>query len=209
MDIEVQASGSEHIRKYSVRGESFLSARSTCIEHTDRPDLAVLTVSQLTASGPHELRQIESRLSSEVRNIIIDLRATADTDLHNAHIFADALTEEASLGAVKSRTGTLQIRTEPGRLFRNRRVILLISQRTSPNTACLHRACLPPASSFVWIRSVSRRRSESGTGSSPVAPERRLYCSSPAGSGNHRTQQQSWQYCSGNRRLLVPVPEPN
>lgn len=135
VEIEVQASDSEDIRKYSVPRRVVPVRTINLHKPANRPDVAVLTVSQLTASGPHELRQIESRLSSEVKNIIIDLRATADTDLHNAHIFADALTEEAALGAVKSRTGVLQIRTEPGRVFRNRRVILLISQRTSPYAA--------------------------------------------------------------------------
>lgn len=132
VEIEVYSRGSTEIRKFRVprRVVPIRTVQLNTVE--DRPDVAVIGVESLTSSCVHELRQAEAKLSNEVRTVIVDLRMTRDSDLHNAHLFADAILDQVPLGYVENRKAKRLIATEPGRMFRDRRIIVVVSGATGP-----------------------------------------------------------------------------
>ncbi|MBL8815398.1 MAG: PDZ domain-containing protein [Planctomyces sp.] len=132
VEIEVYALGSTEVRKYKIprRVIPIRTVHLNTVE--DRPDVAVLSIDSMTASCVHELRMAEARLSSDVKTVIVDLRMTQDSDLHNAHLFADALLDQVSLGYIETPNAKRLVTTEPGRILRNKRVIVVVSGATAP-----------------------------------------------------------------------------
>jgi hypothetical protein len=59
----------------------------------------------------------------------LDLRTTLSIDIHYLHLFADGILDELCLGQIQSREGIRILKTEDGKLFGDRKIVLLFSPR--------------------------------------------------------------------------------
>ena len=59
----------------------------------------------------------------------MDLRNTLSIDIHYLHLFADGILDELCLGQIQSREGIRILKTEDGKLFGDRKIVLLFSPR--------------------------------------------------------------------------------
>ncbi len=84
---------------------------------------------RITASTVNDLTALIEELPASVDSIVLDLSsaecsATA-IGLHNAHLLADALLDEGSLGLLESRMSSRTLRSEPGNILRGRQFIVV------------------------------------------------------------------------------------
>ena len=92
-------------------------------------DVALLRVNSIGPSTLHELRQIESvlRQQQDVRGIILDLRNGGGL-LHDTVMVADSLLDGGTIGFVRSLDSVKKYEANPGALFRDLPMVVLIGQ---------------------------------------------------------------------------------
>jgi carboxyl-terminal processing protease len=94
--------------------------------------IAYLRIVELTASTPHELRKLASRLENErFRAILLDLRGLWGNSVHPAVLLADSLLEKGSIGRVRTAHGEINYQAEPDALFRGWPIVALVDANTS------------------------------------------------------------------------------
>lgn len=94
----------------------------------ERP-VGYLRIESLTASTSHELRQLEPALNGVTR-IVLDLRFSHGTDLHQTVLLADAFLDGGSMGRVRRRDGSEEFSATRDCLFRDLPLIVLVNRHT-------------------------------------------------------------------------------
>jgi carboxyl-terminal processing protease len=94
--------------------------------------IAYVRVDSLTSSAPHELRQIEARLSaSGERVLVLDLRFASNDRMHEAALVADSLVDGGVLWQVRQAGNRIQeFRADRDCLFRDWPVVVLVNETT-------------------------------------------------------------------------------
>ena len=86
-------------------------------------------VLRITASTVNDLAALIDDLPDSVDSIVLDLSSAGcsatSIGLHNVHLFADALLDDATLGKLESRTSSRTLRSEPDNILRGRQFIVV------------------------------------------------------------------------------------
>ncbi len=96
----------------------------------DGPDpIDYLQITEIMASTPHELRKFASQLESDgARALVLDLRGLRTDNLHSTVVIADALLDHGCIGGVKTSHGETKYQAEPGALFQDWPLVVLVDQ---------------------------------------------------------------------------------
>jgi carboxyl-terminal processing protease len=91
--------------------------------------IAVLHISRLTPSVPHELRAYAAR-AKDLAGIIIDLSTTHHGSIHDAVMTADALLDVGDTSSAISVKGTQNFQFQPDAVFRDLPMQVIVSRHT-------------------------------------------------------------------------------
>lgn len=118
--------------------------RKTITGHRERPDkgwdlivngtdpIGYLKLNEITASTPHELRQMARRLEAEgARALVLDLRSMRMAEFHPTVLLADSLLDGGTIGRVRMADRVMTYQAEPDALFRGWPLAVLVDWRTS------------------------------------------------------------------------------
>lgn len=97
----------------------------------DARTIAYLKFTSIGGSAVHELRKIEASLPATVEHVVFDFRNLFNQHLHHATLLANALLDEKPLGSVTDSQGTRKVASEPGRMFDQRHLTVLINGGTA------------------------------------------------------------------------------
>ena len=95
-----------------------------------RKDYAYVKLTSISASSVHELRKIERRLPEQATRVVLDFRGIAHHNLHHGRLLASALIDNGIIGTVVGIEGKEEVKAEPGRLFDDRQLVVLVGQFT-------------------------------------------------------------------------------
>jgi C-terminal peptidase prc len=126
VEVTLQQPDSDQLRTYTmVRGVvPFASIEKPML--TEDQSTAGIAISRIAASTVHELRKVEPQLPQSVELVVLDLRDTDAGELHYVELLASHLIDGGSIGHVTTRQRDYEISAEPGRLFRDKQVVLLV-----------------------------------------------------------------------------------
>jgi len=94
--------------------------------------IGYLKIQEITASTPHELRQMARRLEAEgARALVLDLRSLSTAEFHPTVLLADSLLDGGTIGRVRMADRVMTYRAEPDALFRGWPLAVLVDRRTS------------------------------------------------------------------------------
>jgi carboxyl-terminal processing protease len=98
----------------------------------DGPDpIGYMQITDITASTPHELRKLASQLESDgARTLVLDLRGLSTGNLHSTIVVADTLLDHGCIGRVQTAKEETKYEAEPGALFQDWPLAVLIDQST-------------------------------------------------------------------------------
>jgi carboxyl-terminal processing protease len=98
----------------------------------DGPDpLGYLRVTEISASTPHELRQMARQLESAgIQALVLDLRALGGNSAHTAVLLADSLLERGPIGRIRTAKGETAYQADPDALFRGWPIVVLVDSST-------------------------------------------------------------------------------
>ena len=92
-------------------------------------DFRKFKILRITASTVNDLTTLVEQLPETVKTIVLDLTVAECTStsigLHNAHLLADALLDEGTLGTVSTRSNSRELQSEPGNVRRRREMIIV------------------------------------------------------------------------------------
>ena len=93
-----------------------------------------ITLTRLSASNVHELRKIANTLEDSITRVVLDFRTSLDAShLHYGKLLANALINDRDIGHVVDRNQNAQMfHAEPGAVFSNRDLYVVIDHRTGP-----------------------------------------------------------------------------
>jgi len=143
-----------------------------------RPDpsapIAYLSISSLSSSTAHELRERERRLlQTGIQALVLDLRGAAGTDLHHAEQVAGILLNAGPVWTVRDARGhTTECRADGDSLFRDCPIAVIVGKFTGGKPALLadvlrerrHAVLVgQPAQADLWDRQTSKLPDELGT----------------------------------------------
>lgn len=129
--VALETAGSSNTRTLTMtRGVVPIASVEKPVYDSDQ-SIAGLTVERLAASTVHELRRIEQQLPETTHHVVFDLRKTTAEDLHNVELLASALIDGGVYGQLRQRSGLRTCVAEPGRLFADRTILMLVSPRTA------------------------------------------------------------------------------
>jgi carboxyl-terminal processing protease len=100
----------------------------------DNGVVAYLRIERLSASCVHELQTCSEKLKRDgVHGLVLDLRFTTPGEIHHAVLLADALLDGTEIGRVRTLDGDRNYVAEPGELFPDLKLGILVA-RTSRGT---------------------------------------------------------------------------
>ncbi|MEO2012870.1 MAG: S41 family peptidase [Fuerstiella sp.] len=130
VEVVLKQPGQAELRTYTLtRGVVPFTSVSAVAVSDDGRACGIL-IKQVTASTVHELRKKEAELGDDIGLVVLDVRRLRNHNLHNARLLANALLDSEVVGSVDTMEGNQQFSAEPGRLFADRQLVLLIGSST-------------------------------------------------------------------------------
>lgn len=128
--VELRQPNEDKIRKYTMTRDvvPFATVNEPDYSHNHR--VVAIGFKNFSGSTVHELRKIEAGLPDSVEVVTLDFRNQAGTNLQHGILLANALLDEKPIGKVESTTGIRLVTAEPGTLFGDRKLLIVINQRT-------------------------------------------------------------------------------
>lgn len=130
VDVSLRQPNSAEAREYTIeRGMvPIRTVEKPVFEFGDK--LAYLKFTSISASAVHELRKIRAKLPEATRHLVLDFRNIHNHNLHHGRLLANALIDDALIGFVVTADDTESVRSEPGRMFEDMRLTVLINRQT-------------------------------------------------------------------------------
>jgi carboxyl-terminal processing protease len=90
-----------------------------------------IKLNRLSASNVHELRKINVKLDAKVEAVVLDFRSADGLNLHYGELLANALIDDDAIGfIVDADGGRRRVDAEPGTIFADRRLLVVIDGAT-------------------------------------------------------------------------------
>lgn len=118
----------------------------------DHPEVALLRLTNAGPSTLHELRRLDTELH-DTHSIILDLRSVRHShsidNAHQAALVADAFLNEGIIGHLQTTKNTSVWTAQPGELFQDKRIAVLVGTRITADFALLAAALQDHKRAFV------------------------------------------------------------
>lgn len=112
------------------RGVVPMKSVSVTEPNGERRAVVSVRIARLSSSVPHELRDLASRIGTP-REIRIDLSGVDQGTVHNAILIADEILDSGTIGFVVERGSRRRIEAQPGALFENIPITVIVGRNTS------------------------------------------------------------------------------
>jgi C-terminal peptidase prc len=112
----------------TIEGQSKAGKASYLIE--DEPRIGYIKILSIGPSTAHEIKTVEMELrEQQVQGLILDLQQVTG-QLHNVVMLADLFLEQGAIGKVRRLEGTESFSAQPGSIFRNIPIAVVIDSPT-------------------------------------------------------------------------------
>lgn len=128
--VTVRQPKEKQLREYTMtRGiVPFQTVKEPKYSGNDR--VAAIGFQRFSGSTVHELRKMEAELPETVEMVTLDFRSLSGRNLHHGILIANALLDGKPIGQVETTEGVRTVTAEPGTLFGDRKLLILIDPST-------------------------------------------------------------------------------